>query len=216
MTRRAIPSGTSITMPDWNEEGLVLSVRPHGENSALVTLLTAGQGRHAGLVRGASSAKMRGVLQPGNLVRAAWRARLSEQLGQFTIELDQPIPALLLDDPLRLAGVAAACAVLDGSLPEREPQPALFEATGALLQLMCLEDPGQSLDRGLCQVGARASAGDRFPARPRKLRRDGRNRASRLCQSEIRSCRRRRGRRRLYRQDAVASAVSWRRRLQPA
>jgi DNA repair protein RecO (recombination protein O) len=142
MTRRAIPSGTSITMPDWNEEGLVLSVRPHGENSALVTLLTAGQGRHAGLVRGASSAKMRGVLQPGNLVRAAWRARLSEQLGQFTIELDQPIPALLLDDPLRLAGVAAACAVLDGSLPEREPQPALFEATGALLQLICLEDPG--------------------------------------------------------------------------
>ena len=86
MTRRAIPSGTSITMPDWNEEGLVLSVRPHGENSALVTLLTAGQGRHAGLVRGASSAKMRGVLQPGNLVRAAWRARLSEQLGQFNAE----------------------------------------------------------------------------------------------------------------------------------
>ena len=60
---------------------------------------------------------MRGVLQPGNVVRASWRARLSEQLGQFTIELDQPIPALLLDDPLRLAGVAAACAVLDGSLP---------------------------------------------------------------------------------------------------
>ena len=38
--------------------------------------------------------------------------------------------------------MAAACAVLDGSLPEREPQPALFEATGALFHLICLEDPG--------------------------------------------------------------------------
>ena len=81
MTPRAILSGTSITMPDWSEEGLVLSVRPHGEDSALVTLLTAGQGRHAGLVRGASSAKMRGVLQPGNIVRASWRASCPSSLA---------------------------------------------------------------------------------------------------------------------------------------
>ena len=77
MTRRATPSGTSITMPDWNEEGLVLSVRPHGENSALVTLLTAGQGRHAGLVRGASSAKMRGVgtSSAASSGKSAWKCQ---------------------------------------------------------------------------------------------------------------------------------------------
>ena len=128
-------------MPDWAEEALIISVRPYGENSALATLLTPNQGRHAGLVRGASSARMRGVLQPGNLVRASWRARLAEQLGQFSVELDDPVTALLMDDPLRLAAVASACAVLDGSLPEREPQPALFEATGALLQLLRMEAP---------------------------------------------------------------------------
>ena len=75
MTPPAIRSGTSIIMPEWVEEALILSVRPYGENSALITLLTPTQGRHAGLVRGASSARMRGVLQPGNLVRASWRAR---------------------------------------------------------------------------------------------------------------------------------------------
>jgi len=171
MTPPAIRSGISTIMPEWVEQALVLSVRPYGENSALASLLTPTQGRHAGLVRGASSAKMRGVLQPGNLVSASWRARLSEQLGQFSIELDEPVTALLLDDPLRLAAVAACCALLDGSLPEREAQPALFEATGALLHLLRIEDPdnrwlegyirwelgllqsvGFSLDLGHCAV----------------------------------------------------------------
>jgi len=141
MMPRAIQSGIWIIMPEWADEGLILSVRPYGENSALVSVLTSSQGRHAGLVRGASSAKMRGVLQPGNLVRASWRARLAEQLGQFTIELEDPVTALLLDDALRLSAVASACALLEGSLPEREAQPVLFEATGALLQLLRLEDP---------------------------------------------------------------------------
>ena len=37
---------------NWSDEGIVLSARRHGENSVVVQLLTRGQGRHAGLVRG--------------------------------------------------------------------------------------------------------------------------------------------------------------------
>ena len=59
-------------MPEWNEDALILSVRPHGESSAVVSVLTAEQGRHAGLVRGGSSSRLRGTLQPGNLVQASW------------------------------------------------------------------------------------------------------------------------------------------------
>ena len=127
-------------MPEWQADALVLSSRPHGEGSAVVTVLTAENGRHAGLVRGGSSSRMRGVLQPGNRVNASWRARLPEQLGQIQLELIQSIPALLLDDPLRLAGLASICALVDASLPEREAQPELFSGTNALLDLMCIED----------------------------------------------------------------------------
>ena len=70
-------------MPEWREEALILSTRPHGENAAIVTVLTAGQGRHAGLVPGGAGSRLRGTLQPGNLVGAEWRARLPEQLGQM-------------------------------------------------------------------------------------------------------------------------------------
>ena len=127
-------------MPDWRAEGIVLSVRPHGESSAILSVLTADHGRHAGLVRGGSSSKIRGVIQPGNRVRVNWRARLYEQLGQMQIELIQSVPALLLDSPIRLSGVASMCALLDEALPEREAQPCLYDGSVALLDVILLDD----------------------------------------------------------------------------
>lgn len=127
-------------MPEWVADAIILSVKPHGEGSAIVIVLTAENGRHAGLMRGGNSAKMRSILQPGNRVQVSWRARLIDQLGQMQVELLRAIPALMLDDALRLAGIASICALLDGTLPEREAQPALFNGTNALFDLMCLED----------------------------------------------------------------------------
>jgi len=128
-------------MPEWQADALILASRAHGEGSAVVSVFTAENGRHAGLVRGGMSARMRAVLQPGNRVRARWRARLPEQLGQLQLEPVQAVSAALLDDSLRLAGLAAACALLESGLPEREAQPGLFHATNALLDLICMEDP---------------------------------------------------------------------------
>ena len=71
-----------------------------------------------------------------NRVRVNWRARLCEQLGQMQIELIQSVPALLLDLPLRLSGVASMCALLDEALPEREAQPGLYDGSVALLDVI--------------------------------------------------------------------------------
>lgn len=71
---------------EWTDEGIVLGARRHGEGSAIVELLTREHGRHLGLVRGGTSARMRPVLQPGNSVRAVWRARLDEHMGHYALE----------------------------------------------------------------------------------------------------------------------------------
>ena len=71
---------------EWTDEGIVLGVRRHGESSAIVELLTREHGRHLGLVRGGAGSRMRPLLQPGNGVRAVWRARLDEHLGFYNIE----------------------------------------------------------------------------------------------------------------------------------
>src|SRR5947209_4422200 len=121
---------------EWHDRAFVLAARGHGENGAIVELLTERHGRHAGLVRGGQSPKLRAVLQPGNEVAAMWRGRLSEHLGTVACELVRSHAAGLLDDPDRLAGLMAAAALLAAVLPEREPHPDVFALFGSLLRAL--------------------------------------------------------------------------------
>jgi DNA repair protein RecO (recombination protein O) len=125
---------------DWRDEGIVLSARAHGETGLIASLLTRDHGRHAGFVHGGMSRRARPIWQPGNLVALTWRARLAEQLGNYTAELRDPHAARALEDAAELAGLAAACAVIDAALPEREPHPAMFD--GFLAFLTALGHPG--------------------------------------------------------------------------
>lgn len=123
-------------MIEWSDDGIVLMARPHGETAAVVSVLTRAHGRHAGLVQGGQSRRNAPVLQPGQQVSASWRARLSDQLGQYALEPAAPYPAALLDDALALAGLTAACAVADAALPEREKHEAVYEGLLALVDTL--------------------------------------------------------------------------------
>ncbi|MBV9860153.1 MAG: DNA repair protein RecO [Alphaproteobacteria bacterium] len=117
----------------WSDAAFVVAARRHGESALVVELLTQKHGRHAGLVRGGQSPKARAVLQPGNAVAATWRGRLTEHLGALSCELVQAHAAGLLDDPDRLAALAAAAALVAATLPEREPHGDIFAAFAELL-----------------------------------------------------------------------------------
>ena len=117
----------------WEDEAIVLAARRHGEGALVVQLLTAAHGRHAGLVRGGQAPKLRMVYQIGNRLQVVWKARLAEHLGNLTGELLHGHAARLMDDPPRLACLAAIAAMAEAALPEREPHPRVFAATAALL-----------------------------------------------------------------------------------
>lgn len=152
---------------DWQDEGAILTMRPHGESAAIIEVFTAAHGRHAGVVRGGASRKMAATLQPGSQVQLAWRARLQDHLGAFTVE---PVRArtALLSDRRALAGLNSVCALMRLCLPEREPHPVLYPATIALLddleaatdwlrrylhwELLLLEELGFGLDLTRCAV----------------------------------------------------------------
>ncbi len=119
---------------DWVDRGIVLSARPYGEGSAVVNILCAEQGRHAGLLRGAQSNRQRGVAEPGTRVQAQWRARLADHLGTWALEADRHFASDLLDEPLRLSGLQAVCTLADAALPEREAHADVYYATEALLE----------------------------------------------------------------------------------
>lgn len=112
----------------WNDEAIVLSVRPHGETAAVAELWTRNHGRHLGLVHGGRSRRLRPVLQIGNHVDATWKARLVDQLGHVRVELRRGYAAQSMDDPLALSALTTLT-TLTRLLPERDPHPNLYEIT---------------------------------------------------------------------------------------
>lgn len=152
---------------EWTDEGVIVSLRAHGETSAIVDVLTAEHGRHAGVVRGGASRKMKPVLQPGTQVSVTWRARLADHLGSYRVE---PLRSRtrLLGDRAALAGLGAVCALVRFGFPERMELPDLYLATVELIERMeadenwvvhyalwemtLLEDLGYGLDLSACAV----------------------------------------------------------------
>ena len=150
---------------EWTDEGIVLGVRRHGEAHVLAELMTEQHGRHLGLVRGGISSKLRPILQPGNGVRAVWRARLDQHLGAFTVEGTQ-----LRAERLMLSATASygiqTLAALSRLLPERDPHRDIYLAlleiadrldepdwAAALIvrfELMLLAELGFGLDLSEC------------------------------------------------------------------
>ncbi|WP_374643278.1 DNA repair protein RecO [Tabrizicola sp.] len=173
---------------DWRDQGILLSMRPHGETSAIIEVLTAAHGRHMGVVRGGASRRMAAALQPGTGLMLDWRARLHEQLGAFTVEPLQS-RAHLLGDRLALAGLLSVCALLHVALPEREPHPRLWTATRGVMdllgregwtsaylrwELLLLDELGFGLDLGACAVtGATEGLAYVSPRTGRAVTREG-------------------------------------------
>jgi len=117
---------------DWEDEGIVLGVRRHGEAHAIVELLTHGHGRHLGMVRGGASRRQAPVLQPGNSVRAVWRARLDAHMGTYVLEPLVLRTQALMSLPHAAYGITHMATLLH-LLPERDPHPGLHTLFGAIL-----------------------------------------------------------------------------------
>jgi DNA repair protein RecO (recombination protein O) len=155
-------------MIGWREDGTLLSVRRHGESSAIVEVFTEGHGRTVGVVRGGASRKLAPHLQPGAQLDVAWSARLDEHIGTFAVEPLKSRAAAIMGDRLALGGLNAMTALLCFTLPEREPHGLLYRRSLALFDLLgtdgawpvvylrwelaLLEEMGFGLDLATCAV----------------------------------------------------------------
>lgn len=155
-------------MIEWRDEGALLKVRKHGENSAIIEVFTPERGLTAGIVRGGTSRKIAPMLQPGAQLSVVWKARLEDHLGSFTVEPVRSRAAQVMQDRLALAGLNAVTGILSFVLPDREKHAPLYARTIALLDLLgqndvwplaylqwevaLLEEMGFGMDLSACAV----------------------------------------------------------------
>ncbi len=150
---------------EWQDQGLVLSTRRHGERDAILEVMTAEHGRHLGLVRSGRSARQVPTLQPGNRVQLTWRARLEDHLGQYVAEPLESRAGIVLSDSVALHAVTHL-GILLRLLPERAPHRNVYEAADGIcaflgnpevlapflirFELMILSELGFGLDLTQC------------------------------------------------------------------
>ena len=158
-------------MIQWRDEGILLSVRKHAENSVIAEIFTESHGRHSGVVRGGVGRKKSPILQIGSQLEVVWKARLEDHIGSFSVEPLRSRAAQMMEDPLTLAGLTSAIGLLSFSLPEREVQLSLYRNSVNLLDFMCtteawplaylqwelglLQDLGFGLDLNTCAVSGK-------------------------------------------------------------
>lgn len=156
---------------EWDSPAIVLDARLYGEGDAVATVMTEAHGLHRGLARGGASRGKAATWQAGNLVHVRWTARLVDQLGSFSGELIHPGAAQAMQEALPLSMLTSACAVAEGALPERVPQPRIFHGLLGLIprlplgesvladlirwELVLLAELGYGLDLSVCAVTGR-------------------------------------------------------------
>lgn len=124
----------------WRDEGLLLSVRRHGEGAAILEVFTEGHGRHAGVAPGGGSRRQAPLLQPGAQLSVEWSARLEAHIGSWRAEPVRSRAAALMGDRAALAAMGSVAALSLAFLPERAPHPALYARTVSLADALG-EDP---------------------------------------------------------------------------
>ena len=149
-------------MQKIDTQGFVLSVKRFGEKDLLISLFTPEYGRYVGL------ASTRQVPMVASFLTVSWQARLSEHLGRYTIKDAQPLSALYMNDPQRLAALSGLCSMMQMLLPERENQSKLYKqltdflshlddsdwlARYARLEVALLSAIGFGLDLSKCALG---------------------------------------------------------------
>ncbi len=120
----------------WQDQGIILDVKPHGNQSGIVSLFTRQHGRHMGLLHNIKSKKNRAFVQPGCLVTVTWSARLEHQLGSLTLEPERLFWSEFMQDMRRLDGLLSSISLLHLFLPERQSYADMYHSLLSLLEHM--------------------------------------------------------------------------------
>lgn len=113
-------------MAQWQDQGIVLGLRPFGEGKGVLHLFTQDHGHAVGAVRSIKSKSMRLATAPGSQVQATWRARLDEHLGSFTIDLIHSTLGTIIESQPKMLALSTLTTFIIKVFPERHPYKSLY------------------------------------------------------------------------------------------
>ena len=149
-----------------SDEGYIIKILKHGENSLILTVLSMAHGKITGFIKNGLTKKKLGVFQLGNKISFNAYSRLEGNMPLFKgVELLESNVVHFLSNPEKLAVLSAFCELFDKSVQEGEPLEGLIRSTlefmnsldsdmwlknYAILEFRLLYFLGIGLDLGSC------------------------------------------------------------------
>ena len=107
-------------MTRFSDEGYIIALRRHGENSVILTVLSRNNGKITGYVKNALSKKQLATFQLGNLINFEAYARVDDNMLSLRVELVAPSAVNFMNDAQKLAALSSLCALCNATMPEKE------------------------------------------------------------------------------------------------
>ena len=124
-------------MIEWSDQGIIVARRTFSERDARVIIFSESQGLCSGILAHAYSKKNQS-LQVGSEVACTWKARLSEHMGSWSLEMMRPFLSGCYNDVKALSALTTALELVRLLLPERHPYRDLYQKTYALLESLSM------------------------------------------------------------------------------
>ena len=118
------------------DEGYIIGVRRHGENSAILTILSREHGKICGYLKSGFTKKNLAVLQNGNLIKVDAWSRVDDNMLSFRIEMIKPYAVNFMSSATKLEVLNSFCSLCNICLPELQPVDKLYDFASDFINLI--------------------------------------------------------------------------------
>lgn len=107
------------------DRGILLGTRKFQESACIAACLLENHGLIRGYVR--MSRRKGVILNPGNIVKVVWKARLDSHLGSMTCENEKCLSGIIGFDSLKTMALSSITSIALSLLQELELQPEIYD-----------------------------------------------------------------------------------------
>ena len=120
----------------WDDKGFLISKFKYNENSVIADFFTLNHGRCSGIIFGATSNKIRGYLQIGNLFQLNFNSKNENKIGSFKVEIIDPITPFFFNNRKKLHCITAAMSMIKLLTAENQKNYKIFELINEIFILL--------------------------------------------------------------------------------
>lgn len=120
----------------WDDTGIIISSKKHGDSSLILSVLTEEHGKHSGYIRNKVTKKNSFIYEIGNIIDLTWTGRLEDHLGYYKCELLNSYSYNFFDNSLTLNALNSFCDLQNNFLPEREVYKNLYNHGISFIKLV--------------------------------------------------------------------------------